>query len=132
MVYIAGVNRAVDTGNTYFGEIAKMSIAGSQTARVKLESRKRIKANGNLLFARCEYARWIVDCPNCHNAEFYFEDGLFECSACGLTGTVEMPPQRKAIEVILGKRLIINRHWNPGESLEKLQAENIKHGLEVG
>ena len=123
MVYIAGVNNAVDTGNTYFSEIAKLPIAGSVIARTKLEQRDRIINQpvhmGNPLKARIEYARWIVDCPNCHNAEFAFEDSLFLCSECrnsdigGKLRSVKMPKERKKIEDELSKRLIVNRHWIP-------------------
>ena len=134
-MYIAGVKQSADTGNTYFNEISKLSIAGAEIARRSLQ-RDGIKntevAKGKPLQARVEYARWIVDCPNCHSAEFAFEDGLFLCSSCGNSDVngkvkkVKMPKGRKQIEDILGKRKIINRHWNIGETIEKLQAENDK------
>jgi len=134
-VYIAGVNRSVDTGDTYFKEIEKLPISGSGMARLKLTERtivvKASVYDGKPLEARIEYARWIVDCPNCHSAEFAFEDKLFLCSACknsdidGQVRKVKMPNNRKQIEDILGKRKIINRHWTD-ESVEKLQSENDK------
>ena len=126
MVYIAGVNRDIDTGDTYFGEIEKLPISGAEIARRALQ-RDRIKnlekAEGKPLQARIEYARWIVDCPNCHGAEFAFEDSLFLCSACGNSDVggkvkkVKMPENRKNIEKELGKRLIVNRHWNPDKEV---------------
>ena len=133
-VYIAGVNQPVDTGNTYFREIVKNQIAASMGAEHKLSERARISGReiygGGALEARVEYARWIVDCPNCRNAEFAFEDKLFYCSVCGnadMSGKirrVKMPAQRQEIEVILGQRPIVNRHWYPGETVAQLQDEN--------
>lgn len=139
-MYICGVSRSVDTGDTYFSEISKLSISGSSEARHKLQ-RDKIKslevANGKPLEARIEYAQWIIDCPNCGNAEFAFEDKLFFCSLCqnsdiaGKARKVKMHQQRKKIEDILGKRSIKNRHWYTNETVEDLENENISHGLEV-
>ena len=138
-VYIAGVNQSVDTGDTYFKEIAKLPISGAEMARNKLAERFQINNflvyDGKPLEARIEYARWIVDCPNCHSAEFAFGDNLFLCSSCQNSDIdkqirkVKMPKERKEIEDILGKRKIINRHWSPGESIEQLNAKNIKEGV---
>ena len=131
-VYIAGVNRVVDTGDTYFREIEKLPISGAGMARIKLAERASLAHNvydGKPLDARIEHARWIVDCPNCGNAEFAFEDKLFACSTCknsdinGQIRKVKMPNERKKIEDILSKRKIINRHWT-NETVEKLQSEN--------
>ncbi len=134
-MYISGINRSVDTGNTYFDEISKEDISGRKVA-VKFLQRDRILNlpiyDSKPLEARIEYARFLVDCPNCNSAEFAFEDKLFLCSACknsdigGQIRKVKMPPHRKEIENILGKRKIINRHWYPEESIEKLQKENDK------
>ena len=139
MVYIAGSNRSVDTGETYFGEIARGNVSGSE-ARSRLD-RKRIKAlelsTEASLEARIEYARFIVDCPNCNNAEYAFEDGLFFCSVCnnsdigGRTRMVKMPKDRTEIEGLLSVRPIKNRHWYPSETVEDLQGENIAYSLEV-
>lgn len=129
--YTAGVNRAIETGDTYFPEIIKQKISGSITAKDKLSERDVIsklkKHGGKPLDARIEYARWIVDCPNCNGAEFAFEDKLFFCSQCrnsligGDAYRVKMPNEkdRKDIEEILGKRPIINRHWKPNINQEE-------------
>ncbi len=141
MVYLAGAKQAVDTADTYFGEIAKGPAGASVEAKHRIGQRPLIarmpKAGGKPLEARAEYARWIVDCPNCHNAEFVFEDGLFLCSSCqnsdvgGAIRRVKLPQERKQIETLLGKRNIINRHWFPWETIGALQNENSAHGLEV-
>ena len=143
MVYIAGVKSSVDTGDTYFQEISLSPIAGSKLAKRKLAERKLAERgivskmpeyDGNPVDARIEYARYIVDCPNCGNAEFAFEDKLFFCSACrnndisGQARKVKMPKDRKKIEDILSKRMIVNRHWT-NETVEQLQAENDKQGI---
>jgi len=133
-MYIAGKNRAVDTGDTYFAEIAEEPIAGSREAKYKLK-RTRILNLPILDFkpieARIEHARFIVDCPNCGSAEFAFEDKLFFCSLCrnsdvqGQVRKVKMPNKRKQIEEILGKRKIKNRHWKEPETVEDLENEGV-------
>ena len=137
-MYIAGVNRSVDSGNTYFHEIVKLPISGRIAAIQKLERASILRlsiADGSPLQARIEYARWIVDCPNCHSAEFAFEDNLFFCSLCknsdvqGKARRVIFPGPRLEIETTLGKRPIINRHWYPGETVESLQEESKRMGI---
>ena len=137
-MYIAGVKIPVDTGDTYFEEVGKENISGSPPARQKLkranlESLERV--GGKPLAARIEYARFIVDCPNCNSAEFYFEDKLFFCSLCnnsnvgGKVYEVKVPKDRKKIEVILGKRPIRNRHWTEPETVEDLEKENTLNAI---
>jgi len=125
MAYIAGVNRPVETGDTYFNEISK------HIDRIIL---KKLEVSG-IVKARIEYARYIVDCPNCNSAEFAFEDKLFFCSQCknsdiqGKVRKVVMPKNRTEIESVLGKRAIVNRHWLPTESIKDLTAENLIMGV---
>lgn len=138
MVYIAGMNRSVDTGDTYFDEISKKDISGSVTAKNKLK-RGNIQrlpvSDGKPLEARIEHARYIIDCPNCNSAEFAFEDKLFFCSICSNSNVegkilkVKMPKERKEIESILSKRLIVNRHWLPNETVSDLRKESLKMGV---
>ena len=137
-MYIPGVNRPVDTGDTYFDEVGKENISGSPSARHKLIRATLGKlpvAGVQDLEARAEHARWIVDCPNCGSAEFYFEDKLFLCSLCGNSDVegkarkVKMPKTRNDIEVILGKRKIKNRHWRKPETVEDLEKESISHEI---
>ena len=137
---ISGSLRSVDTGDTYFTEISKENISGRKIA-IKFLQRDRILNlpvyDFNPLEARIEYARYIVDCPNCNSAEYAFEDKLFFCSQClnsdvqGKARKVKMPKDRKRIEEILGKRPIKNRHWFSNETVEDLEKENKLHGLEV-
>ncbi len=137
MVYIAGINRSVDTGDSYFNEIIKENISGRNLA-VKFLKRGRILnspiCDTKPLEARIEYARYIIDCPNCNSAEFAFEDNLFFCSQClnsdiqGRVRKVKMPEDRKQIEEILSKRMIKNRHWYPNQTIDDLQKENDKQG----
>jgi len=140
MSYISGSKNNVDTGDTYFDEISKENISGRKLA-VKFLQRDRILnlpiLDAKPLDARIEYARYIVDCPNCNSAEYAFEDKLFLCSQCknsdiqGKARKVKMPKDRIGIETILGKRAIKNRHWFPNETLADLENENISHDLEV-
>jgi len=137
-MYIPGSKNVIDTGDTYFNEIAQEPISGNREAKYKLQ-RERIKrlevSAGQPLKARAEHARWIVDCPNCNSAEFAFEDGLFFCSLCqnsdiqGRTRRVTIPTERKQIEDTLSKRPIKNRHWYPYETVKDLENENTKMGV---
>ena len=135
MTYLAGVNRPVDTGDTYFGELSKEDKSGSVYARqINREGLRKLEIGGTVK-ARIEYARFIVDCPNCNSAEFAFEDNLFLCSQCknsdiqGKIRQVLMPKDRIGIENILSKRAIVNRHWYPSETMADLQKENLKMGV---
>ena len=138
-MYLSGTKRSIDTGDTYFNEISKGNISGRKLA-VRFLKRDRILnlpvLDAKPLEARIEYARYIVDCPNCNSAEYAFEDKLFFCSQClnsdiqGKARKVKMPKDGKQIEDILGKRPIKNRHWFPNETLADLEKENILH-LEV-
>ena len=134
-MYTAGTKNLVDTGDTYFNEIAKLPVSGRTIAIQAMQRNKILNSpvlDAKPLDARIEYARWIVDCPTCHSAEFAFEDKLFLCSNCnnsdvgGLIRKVKFPSIRKQVEDILGKRKIVNRHWYPDETIEMLQSENDK------
>ena len=126
MAYLSGTNRNVETGDTYFKELKNSQ--GTRQINFRRVLRRRELSNLTL-DARIEYARFIVDCPNCRNAEFAFEDSLFWCSSCnnsniqGKLYNVKMPEKRKEIEDILGKRNIVNRHWTK-ETLQELAEEN--------
>ena len=132
MAYLAGTKNPVDTGDTYFNELGT-SLANQTLTMRKLIRQKPI-SDKPPLSARVNYGRWVVSCPNCNNVEFAFEDGLFFCSQCnngnGQTRQVVLPVKRKKIEDILGKRMIINRHWNPTETVNDLLAENIAENIE--
>ncbi len=138
-MYIAGAKRAVDTGDTYLAELKGLHVAASATAQKRSGERVRIArmpvSDDPPLKARVNYARWVVDCQNCGNAEFAFEDGLFLCSQCrnsnvgGQVRKVEMPAERAQIETALAKRNIVNRHWQPGEPVKQLEKENKVEAL---
>ncbi len=90
------------------------------------------------LKARLYRNQWIVDCPDCGNAEFAFVDEpVFMCSNCfngAVAGRqwrrVEFPADREEIEVIIRARpLPHNRNWAPGETVHDLRRENHEHGL---
>ena len=132
MAYIAGVNRPVDTGDTYFAEIS--TALAHQTLMMRDRIKKIPSSELSPLFAKVNFGRWIVPCPNCNNVEFAFEDNLFLCTQCnngdGKPRQVMLPTERKQIEEILGKRMIVNRHWIPTETINTLLAENIANRIE--
>ncbi|KKN16962.1 hypothetical protein LCGC14_0970790 [marine sediment metagenome] len=85
------------------------------------------------LKARVNHGRWLVDCE-CAGAELAFEEGLFICLSCfnlehgHKYRPVIFPKHRKAIELALMSRPVVNRNWEPGESLAFLKADNERHG----
>ena len=131
-MYIAGANRAVDTGDTYFNELG--TSLSKQVLRIRELIKQKPFSDKPPLQAKINYGRWVIECPNCNNAEFAFEDRLFFCTQCnngnGELRKVILPTKRKQIEKVLGKRLIVNRHWKSGETIDSLIAENKEHGVE--
>ncbi len=131
-MYIAGVNRAVDIGDTYFNEIG--TNLGQQILKVREIIKRMPISDSTPLRAKINYGRWVVDCPNCDNVEFAFEDGLFFCTSCQngdkKPRRVLIHQDRKKIEKILSKRMIKNRHWDSSESIEDLEKENKAHKVE--
>ena len=108
-------------------------------------ARRRIRERPNVLempvnelsvWVEINYGRYIVNCPFCANAEFEWEDHLFFCSECnnkevgGQLVTVLIPPQKKAIEVLLEKRPVENQNWKYPETVNDLAKENKEHGVE--
>ncbi len=94
---------------------------------------------GPALPARVNWNRWIVECPDCHNAEFgWADEPIFMCTHCwnaavgGRWRRVVFPDgaERGRIEAaLLARPVVNNRNWEPGESVGRLRAENRRHGL---
>lgn len=81
------------------------------------------------------HGRWIVTCPDCNSAQLAArEDRRFMCVECanvaveGLWRRVVWPKEAPDIEATLDARPPRNRHWQPGESIEALQAETAAGG----
>jgi len=91
--------------------------------------------------AYINHGRWVVGCDVCASAVVADpEDPLFVCPTCGGGGTwrqVIFPAtaEKEQIERLLLRRTGFrnaapNRNWTPGETLDKLRAENREHGIE--
>lgn len=81
--------------------------------------------------ARINHGRWIVDCPACPNAHLLPVDGNeFRCANCGSgPHDVNVPADRHDIEEALEPRDVLNRNWQPGETVADLHAANVEHGV---
>ena len=83
------------------------------------------------------HGNWLVFCPKCHGAEYAFEEEWFFCCSCKNSymghkyRRLIFPKDRAAIEKLLVVRPLLNRNWQPGESLEKLRQENETHADEL-
>ena len=80
--------------------------------------------------------RWVVECPDCHGAQFAArDDRRFLCNECanvtigGLWRQVVWPKDPAAIDAELDKRPRGNANWLPGESVVQLRLENAAHGI---
>lgn len=83
------------------------------------------------------HGNWLVRCPYCNGAEYAFEEGWFFCCSCKNSyighkyQRLVFPEERAEIEALLAYRPLLNRNWNPGETLEDLQRENEEHAGEL-
>ena len=102
----------------------------------KLRARGRdvaLYASPDPIVARINENRWIVDC-GCGSGCYVDLDAgtpvVARCFCCGAIHTqVVLPADRPAIEAVLLKRpRAANRHWQPGETVAALKAENTAHG----
>ena len=87
--------------------------------------------------AHVNHGRWIVECPDCHGAQFACpDDRRFMCNYCanamvgGMWRPVTWPKNRAAIEeALMARKLPNHRNWFPHESAADLRAENKMHGV---
>lgn len=86
--------------------------------------------------AYVNHGRWVVDCPDCNNAQLACRtDRRFMCNDCGnialggLWRPVEWPANPQAIETVLESRPMENQNWVPGETVQMLAADNKHRGI---
>lgn len=127
------------TGNRYFncsfedycnrpkaGIYARMRMMGI------LQSVPLAVDDSSPLNAYVNHGRWLVKCE-CGGCEYAWEEKLFMCQSCWNSGhkhklrRVAFPLYRKAIEMMLAQRPLINRNWKPGETIDRLRKENREH-----
>lgn len=77
------------------------------------------------------HGRWIVECPDCHDAQLASRhDPRFMCVACGNASVggkwrrVTWPAKANQIEELLEVRVAALQNWAPGETVADLKAEN--------
>jgi len=87
-------------------------------------------------YAEVNWGRWIAKCPVCKGAEFA-RDETFFCKSCknefngGLPIPLIWPKERWAIDHLLEKRLVKNRHYLVTDTVDTLKAENVSHSLTI-
>ena len=89
--------------------------------------------------AEVSHNRWIAVCE-CGGCEVVDPEApLFYCFSCyniadgGLARSVAFPPDWDQVERVLMVRMDpLTRNFLPGETLDKLRAENMEHGLAGG
>jgi len=85
--------------------------------------------------AYVNHGRWLWDCPLCGSPYVASNDPRAFCVVCFNAGDgwfpLEFPPERAAIDELLGRRPgDDSRHWTD-ETVEQLQAENLAHGVDA-
>lgn len=81
--------------------------------------------------ARVNTGRWLVDCACEAGALAEPEWPEVRCFHCGAVMVPIFPPKAdiEALERLLVRRPLANRHWRPGETLAEVEADNARHGL---
>jgi len=112
---------------------------GAEWVHYNLPARSRTPLNVGVnpeatVPAYLNHARWVVDCPDCHNAQLACRtDHRFLCNECGniavgkLWRPVEWPNNVAAIESMLNGRPRENQNWEPGEQVVMLAIDNLTH-----
>ncbi len=93
--------------------------------------------------AHLNYGRWIVACPaedclawltadktvcDCHDDQVCDHQQI----PCGQPVEVVFPEDRETIDQLTTLRpKRANRNWQPGETLDDLKADNLRHGVSV-
>lgn len=103
-----------------------------RTRRIKLAAPSEPEfEQRRAVLAYVNHGRWLVDCPDCANADHVDpDDPIYVCVACGNRGRylrVIFPGARgvDAIERLLGARPDeTTRNWSPGETKMSLEREN--------
>lgn len=114
--------------------------------------------SGEAVPAQVNRGRWVAICPDCGNVEYVCPDTpIFYCLSCGNQNSVAAKPVlfpaadergrieavllarpvvagrgQNAIELALSSRAALKgllRNWEPGVSVETLEAENAERGV---
>jgi hypothetical protein len=96
----------------------------------------QVGPKASAVHARANHGRWIVDCPDCSNAQMACpSDHRFMCNECanalngGFWRPVIWPKNRPEIDKLLMVRPLANRNWDPGETVVLLKLENKANGV---
>lgn len=90
------------------------------------------ETDGDDVYAVANHGRWIVECPDCHNAQLTAaSDPRFLCDVCGNAGNgglyrpVSWPKGREEIGELLDARTdVALQNWSPPETVDTLRREN--------
>lgn len=86
---------------------------------------------GEPLLVRGNHGRWVVECDHCTSAQLASQaDPRFMCVGCGngyQSGAwrpVEWPTEPEVLAVLLDERPRSLANWEPGETVDDIEAEN--------
>lgn len=116
-------------------------LAGRFYGAVTVPPPSKVKRSAPLP-AVVNHGRWLVECdrPGCGGAMLASEqDHRFLCPSCGNADQggqwrpVVWPTNLPAIAAVLELRIDpATANWTPGETLEELRVENVRHGIDPG
>lgn len=91
------------------------------------------------------HGRWVINCPSidCGGAVLVLPwqtVAVCDCRDrsfcqhgpyCGTIIGLDWPADRAQIEATVSQRSIVNRNWQPWETVDQLRGENAAHGLDA-
>lgn len=89
-------------------------------------------ALAGVAYAEANWGRWVARCParGCYSAKQLNPGEGFICDDCRHITDVVWPPDTDIIEHLLVLRPdVTTRNWLPGESVDILWMENLRHGV---
>lgn len=110
---------------------------GWHAAQLSRADVARQERRGDMLEARVEHGRWIVDCPVCSVAGARVgmltrpDWGLACCAECGgVYRCLVFPADYEAIvRILLERPSRMTQNWRVPETAADLQRENVAHGI---
>lgn len=106
------------------------SLDGFQRKVAALARALEVQYPAGVYIARVEHGRWIADCPCGAGVAVHPTWSETGCLECGRWWPVMVPSEWDAIEsVLLARPKRDTRNWLTLETVEKLRAENVAHGL---
>ncbi len=92
------------------------------------ESQTILKQTTRKAYAYVNGGRWVADCPVCNGGiACWTENPDGACLDCGNVFKIGFPDDIEQVEAALEKRPTPRQNWLPGETIDMLNAENVRN-----